>query len=214
MVTETADDRAQAYALEGLLAAMLLFTALIFSMQSVILTPTTAGTVDQDVKGQVRAEAHDNLVIASERDELRDLALNWDNESGKFAHAYDDQVGYNWDPPCTRGPSSASPRCESFGERLNATFTSRGFTYNLFVDYRSQSDVQQTNTTTVVERGEPSSNAVTATYTVVLYDDMTLTSSTADGDRSLVELDDDEFYAGDVDSGPIYNVLEVRLVVW
>lgn len=212
MASESTDDRAQAYALEGLLAAMLLFTALIFSMQSVILTPTTAGTVDQDVKGQVRAEAHDNLVIASERGELEHLARYWDNESAKFDHAYDAEVGYDWGPPCARGPSSETPACESFGERLNATFTSRGFTYNLFVDYRNDSDIQQTDTVTVVDRGEPSSNAVTATYTVVLYDDVGLTST--DGNRTLAELDRDEFYANDVDSGPVFNVLEVRLVVW
>lgn len=220
MASTTADERGQAYALEGLLAAMLLFTALIFSMQSVILTPTTAGTVDQDVKGQLRAEAHDNLVVADERGELRDMILYWNNDSGRFAHSFGTERGYGWEPPCTRGPDSENPACETFGERLNATFTARGFTYNLFVDYRDAANVQNTQSEVVVRRGRPSSNAVTATYTVALYDDMTLTSPEDANGRTLAELDPDDFYASDVDDapgvdpGPIYNVVEVRLVVW
>jgi hypothetical protein len=213
---EMDDERGQAYALEGFLASMLLFTALLYSMQAVILTPTTAGTVDQDVKSQMRAEAHDNLVIANNRGELENLALYWDNTTGTFAHAYNDEVGYKRKPPCSLGPPSATPACENFGERLEATFTARGFVYNLYLDYRASStNKQETRSTTVVYQGVPSSNAVTATFTIVLYDGMKLTSEQGAGGRSLSELAPSEFYASDVDPpGPIYNVVEVRIVVW
>ncbi|MFC7203908.1 hypothetical protein ACFQJC_10300 [Haloferax namakaokahaiae] len=208
------DERGQAYALEGFMAAILLFTALLFSMQAVILTPTTAGTVDQDVKTQIRAEAHDNLVIANGQGELEHLALYWNNSTGTFAHAYNNLVGYNTKPPCGRAPDAATPKCEDFGERLNATFTSRGFVYNLYLDYRSATNIQQTESTTVVYRGTPSSNAVTATFRVVLYDEMVLRSpEDADG-RPLSQLGPDEFYASDIDPGPVYNIVEVRIVVW
>jgi len=207
------DDRGQAFALEGVLGAMLLFTALLFSMQAVILTPTTAGTVDQDVKSQLRSTAHDNLVVAGENGELEHLARYWNNGSGRFAHAYDTAVGYGWEAPCSLGPSGDSPACEAFGERLNETLSGRGFTYNLVLDYRSK-DLQQTNSTRVVYRGVPSSNAVTATYTVILYDDMTLTSPAGADGPPLIGRGANEFYASDIDPGPVYNVVEVRLVVW
>lgn len=207
------DSRGQAYTLEGFVGALILLVALLYFIQAVVLTPTTAGTIDQDVKGQLQTEAHDVLVISADRGELRGLALYWNNSSQTFAHAYNQRVGYAQEPPCTLGPTDTPEICDAFGERLNDTFTSQGFVYNLYVDHQT-SEIRQTNTTTVVYRGVPSSNAVTATYTLTLYDDMTLTApEDADG-RSLDDLDSSEFYAADVDDGPVYNIVEVRLVIW
>lgn len=208
------DERGQAYTLEGLVGALVILTALLYAMQAVVLTPTTAGTVDQDVKAQLRVEAHDVLVVSADRGELADLALNWNNSTGTFAHAYDDVVGYSQNPPCTMGPPADPRPCEAFGERLDDTFSSQGFTYNLFVDYRNATDVRETDTATAVYRGVPSSNDVVATYTVVLYDNMTLTSPENANGRTLEELGSEEFYADDIDPGPVYNVVEVRLVLW
>lgn len=207
------NDRAQAFTLEGFVGSLVMLVALLYFIQAVVLTPTTAGTIDQDVKAQLQTEAHDVLVISADRGELRNLALYWNNSSQTFAHAYNRQVGYAQEPPCSLGPASAPSVCDRFGERLNETFTSQGFVYNLYVDYQTP-EIRETKSTTVVYRGVPSSNAVTATYTLPLYDDMTLTAPEDANGRSLANLDDEEFYANDVDDGPLFTIVEVRLVIW
>jgi len=211
------DDRGQAFALEGIVAGIVVLTAVLFALEAVVLTPTTAGTVDQDVKAQLRVEAEDALAVAAAERQLRPLARYWNNSSRTFAYAYGRSRGYGSEPPCTRGPPAKAEVCDDLGELLNETIASRGYVYNLYVEYRNASDPYRTETERVVYRGVPSDNAVTATHTVVLYDDMRLTApEDADG-RTLAEIDaDDEshFYAGDADPGPVYNVVEVRLVVW
>ncbi|WP_135829049.1 DUF7288 family protein [Halorussus halobius] len=211
------DDRGQAFALEGIVGSIVVLTAVLFALEAVVLTPTTAGTVDQDVKAQLRVEADDALTVAAEDDQLRSLALYWNNSSRTFAHADDRVRGYGSDPPCTAGPPDADPPCESVGELLNDTLSSQGYEYNLYVDYRNDSAPFRTETERVVYRGVPSDNAVTATHAVVLYDDDRLTSSEAAGGATLAEIDADpdrHFYAGDADPGPAFTVAEVRLVVW
>lgn len=211
------DDRGQAFALEGIVGAIIVMTAVLFALQSVVLTPTTAGTVDQDVKAQLRIEANDALTVAAEDRKLTQMARYWNNSSQTFAYAYGPARGYGKSPPCTKGPPGKTEVCDSVGELLNSTLTDRGYVYNLYIDHRNATDVGATDTERVVYRGVPSDNAVTASYTVVLYDNMTLASpEDADG-KSLGEIEadpDSDFYAGDVSPGPVYNVVEVRIVVW
>ena len=214
--TAATSERGQAYTLEGFVGAFIVLTALLFAIQSVVLTPTTAGTVDQKVKSQLQVQAHDTLAIAGDRGELKDLTLYWNNTSDAFAHSYGKADGYGRNPPCV---SNDKPLCEQFGRQLNDTFTSHGFVYNLYLDFQTKGTGGKylTNTTTVVYQGVPSSNAVTTTYTIVIYDDMTLTSPAPAnaGGRPIGVLSDNEFYAPDVEKpGPVYDVVEVRLVVW
>jgi hypothetical protein len=70
-------------------------------------------------------------------------------------------------------------------------------------------------------RGEPSDDAVTASYTVTLYDNQTLTAENASQNVELWQYDtngtnsDDGYYPiPNAVEGPVYNVVEVRLVVW
>ena len=213
------DDRGQAFALEGVVGSIVVLTAVLFALEAVVLTPTTAGTVDQDVKAQLRVEADDALAVAAEDDRLRSLALYWNASDRTFAHADDRVRGYGSTPPCTDGPPGADAPCASVGQLLNDTLSSQGYEYNLYVDYRNASAPHRTETERVVYRGVPSDNAVTATPAVVLYDDSRLTSpEDADEDaRTLAAVDADadrHFYAGDADPGPVFNVAEVRIVVW
>ena len=203
------DDRGQAYTLEGFVGALVVLTALLFVFQSIVLTPTTAGTVDQDVKSQLRVQANDAL--RTSHPSLENLTRYW-NATGGFAYANGTDLGYGTRPPCapTRSPDAA---CDSLGRTLHDAFTDRGYTYNLYVTYQLASDPTETATERVVYRGVPSANAVTATTTVVLYDDQTLTAPDDADNATLSELDGG-FYAPDASDGVVYNVVEVRLVVW
>ncbi len=210
-------NRGQAYTLEGFVGALIVLSALLFALQSVVLTPTTAGTVDQDVKSQLRVQTNDVLRIASADGSVENLTLYWNassgNETGGFAYANNSDVGYGNAPPCAPA-TSPDATCDSFGKTLESTLTEQGFVYNLYVTYRLPGDPTETATERVVYRGVPSSNAVVATQTVVLYDDMTLTAPENANGRTLADLGSDEFYADDVGDGVVYNVVEVRIVAW
>jgi hypothetical protein len=70
----------------------------------------------------------------------------------------------------------------------------------------------------MVDGGAPGEGAVSASTTVTLYDSDRLVA--ADGtrtDRTLEAVDsasDERFYAPDISSTDVYNVLRVEVIVW
>ena len=204
-------DRGQAYTLEGVIGALLILAAILFALQSVIITPTTSGTVDASVRSELRTQANDVLVIAAQNDSfgLNKLTRYWHQSELTFYRATNPRVGYG----------SAQPP-GSLGVMLNETFRSRSRLYNLFLRYPSPNETGEVLSTPVVYQGQPSKNAVTATYTVTLYDNQTLSSPTASAvelwqyDTSATNGEDGYYPIPNVEEGPVYNVVEVRLTVW
>lgn len=203
-------DRGQAYTLEGLTAAFVLLLATLYALQAVILTPITVGSVDEGSQSRLRAEAGDLLQVTANR-ETEDLTyhvLHWSPLDRTFAGGDSPRVGYGAEGPPGR-----------FGQFLEESFDSRGRTYNLLVRYRMNNSTDA-GIQRMVYQGEPSRSAVVATFTLTLFDDMRLTgpaaSSTTIGemDTNATDNDDGYFYAPDVAEGPVYNVIEVRLIVW
>jgi hypothetical protein len=202
--------RGQAFTLEGLAAALVIVAALAMSMQAVVVTPTTRGTVDEDVRVGLRQQASDTLSLAAsdEPTDLSYLVRNWEPNGQTFAGAENPQIGYGMSGPPLL-----------LGRLLNTTFTERGYLYNVEVVYRT-TDPGRDRRLTMVRQGTPDENAVVAAHAVTLYDNMTLTSSGA-GSAELWEYDtvladgDGGYYPiPDVVDGPVYNQVEVRVVVW
>ena len=202
--------RAQAFTIEGLAAALVLTAALVFSLQAVVVTPTTRGTVDEDVRSGLRQQATDVLAVGAgaETGDLSYLVRYWPPNRRTFHDATNAEVGYG-----LRGPPGA------FGRTLNDTFGSRGFLYNVEVVYRT-GDPGRTGEVTMVRQGFPDENAVVATRTVTLYDDQPLTAPGTGGanltsyDTSLTNGENGYYPVPDAVGGPVYNVVEVRLTVW
>ncbi|MFC7136776.1 hypothetical protein ACFQRB_10315 [Halobaculum litoreum] len=98
------------------------------------------------------------------------------------------------------------------GATLNRTFGDERVAFNVEVRYRTTAGGQ--GRTRIVYMGSPSDNAVAASRTVVLFDD----DPVGDGAGTLADVaaaPDREFYVGDADpDGPLYGVMEVRIVVW
>ncbi|WP_135819973.1 DUF7288 family protein [Halostella litorea] len=185
------DDRGQAFTLEGFIGSMLILTAVLFALQSVIITPTTSGTVDRDVQSGIEREAEDVLAQQRNKGTLKEQVLNVSED------------GYNGEPSTGYAPSNPPG---DFGETLNGTFSRRGRVYNVIVEFRSVSN-KTTNTgvnsavKNMVYRGVPSDSAVVASETVTIYDDEVSNP--------------DDFPVPDTAPGsPVYTVAEVRLVVW
>lgn len=203
-------ERGQAYTLEGLTAGFVLLLATLYALQAVILTPITVGSVDEGSQSRLRAEAADILQVTASR-ETEDITyhvLHWSPLDRTFEGAESPRTGYG-----SRGPPG------QFGQFLEDSFETRGRNYNLLVRYR-KNDTTEAGVQRMVYQGEPSRSAVVATYTITLFDDMRLTApgssamTIGEMDTNATNNRDGYFYAPDVADGPVYNVIEVRLVVW
>lgn len=206
------DDRGQAFSLEGIVAATVVLLALLYALQSVLLTPITVGSVDESTQSRIRAEANDILRVTADQptEDLDYFVRYWSPVNRTFAGAVSPELGYGM-----AGPPG------HFGAMLEASFAQQGRNYNVIVHYRTKDDPTTDATVRMVYQGKPSDSAVVATRTVTLFDDMRLTGparTTAEiggMDTNATDNDDSYFYAPDAyPDAVVYNVLEVRIVVW
>ncbi len=202
-------DRAQAHTLEAVAAAAILLASVGFALQVTAVTPLTASTSSQHIENQEGAVAAGVLAAAERNDTLRESVLYW-NATGREFWSADFHGRY-----AGGGPPTA------FGETLNRTFLDRGIAVNVYL-YYVQSDGDRRRHR-MVDLGQPTEHAVTASRTVTLYDDdrlyrtnattgaterygTTLTETAASTDRG--------FYAPDAYASGVYNVVEVEVTVW
>ncbi|MUV89222.1 hypothetical protein GJ629_04350 [Halapricum sp. CBA1109] len=195
--------RGQAYTLEGFIAALIVASSVLVGLQAVDTTPWTASGDDIGAEGR-QVEAQDLLAVAAERGAL-DTAVRCVDGSGQ---PY---------PRIASEPIDGVENTTAFGPMLNGSFATRGFDYRVSFSYL---DGAGGRATTVVE-GEDAvtdGQVVTASRTVVLTDSMA--SYERDGatgacvPRGETLSADSDHYVPDARSGPVYNVVEVRVEVW
>jgi len=199
-------DRGQVHTLEAFTAALLVVSGVLFALQATAVTPLTASTSNQHVESQHRSAATDVLATAAANGSLRPAVTYWNPDNGTFAGATSRGFYVDGGPP------------NAFGAALNDTFgnvstSRRRIAYNVYVRFRTPADAPACAGTsspqTMVYMGSPSDNAASATRTVTLTDDAELAGPA----RGTVSASD--FYACDAaPDARLYNVLEVRIVVW
>jgi hypothetical protein len=203
-------DRGQAFTLEGVVGAIIILTAVVFALQSVVITPTTSGSVNPDVRQELQTEANDVLATAGQNETfgLQDYVLYWSQSTQRYAGSINQRVGYG-----SRTPPG------NFGNLLLTTFSQRGRTYNVEFRYLTN-ETNRTKSVPFVYRGQPSDDAVTATYRVTLYDNQTLTAPGSPRveiwqyDTDPTNNEDGYYPIPNAIDGPVYNIVEVRLTVW
>lgn len=192
--------RGQVHTLEAFTAALLVVSGVLFAMQSTAVTPLTASTSNQHIENQQQAAAADLLATAAERGSLRPALTFWDADERAFVDASDRGFYSNGGPP------------NEFGRALNETFGEVGgsdgrVAYNVYVRYRLPGD--STDSKTMVYMGSPSDNAASATRTVAVYDDTPVSGPAGE------TAEEADLYAPDAaPDAALYNVMEVRIVVW
>ena len=209
-------DRGQAYTLEGFVGAIIVLTAVLFAVQSIVITPTTGGAIDRTVQAQLQQEAADALTVAENDGELSHIVRYWSEDGGPDGA---EEGYYNADVPETqRGNYTSSQFADpgemnaNFGQVLDERFEESGRNYNVELVYRSGDDGENSSSFHLVYQGRPSPNAFTGSYTVTLYDEQGLTAPD-NRDQTLAE--SDEYPIPNIDNdSELYNVVEVRLVVW
>jgi len=255
-----AEDRAQAFTLEGFIASVVVLTAILFALQAIVLTPTSGGQVDEEVRNNLGTQA---------RDILRASAHNGSSDLSHHIRFFSNETNATWVGDSERldrgyGENQPlSPRRTLLGTAMNQTFKQRGFSYNIQLEYLSATEANETETVPMVFRGVPTEEAVSVSCTVVLFDNETLTvpaskdpdcaskpieevipnspDFSGSGDcfypipeAELFDDDDNDMMGTDnrpqanancttndagcetdeTDDSPIYNVVEVTVVIW
>jgi len=210
------DDRAQAFTLEGFIAAVVVLSALLFALQSIVITPSTGGQIGGQTERSLQQQAGDVLDTNAETGNLSRVVRYWDpcnNDNFHNANSF----GYSTASNITDGKYG-------LGTLLNETFEDRGRPFNVVVEYQTNSSAAgwaagETENVTVFRQGAVSTQSVVASRTVVLYDDQTLTAPPAD-DTRLGEVDaqscagDPEFAIPDAaPDSEVYNVVTVKVIV-
>jgi hypothetical protein len=193
--------RAQAHTLEATVAALLLLASLIFALQMTAVTPLSASTSSQHIENQQQATGEGVLAAAANADALEPAILYWNNSTAQY-HNVTVQPFY------TRGP----PQNE-FGSMLQRAFNDRGIAYNVY--FRFQSSNGDSLTRRYVYSGVPSDNAVRATHTVILTDNMTLYANDSTRTGTTIGAENVTYPIPDVsDTGQLYNTVRVEVVAW
>lgn len=209
------DDRGQAYTLESLIAALLLVTAVLFALQSVVITPTSAGLQDRDVQAQQEQTASDLLTTAANDGELSRLVRFWDCSDGGFATDDESGVWADGGGSGNQGYQTDTVPVADFGEALNHTLDA-GTRYNVELVYANASGTGQ-DSSPIVYQGTPGNDVVAASYTVTLTDGQRVTGRDA-GTETLDDCDSGSGLSAPIPdarpSSEVYNVVEVRLVIW
>lgn len=192
-------DRGQAYTLEGVLSAMIIMLSLLYGLQVVDVGALSSSTSDRTES--LRSQASDLLAVSADSGSLQAAVLCYGNNhaviSGRQATGTDPQ----------------------FEHLLNETMDENLRNYKLYYEYWDTSDGRQrvlvSSNVTETQVSAPSDQAVEVTHTVALYDGMntTETSECTDSGTSLENAG--SFYAPEVaPNANLYNIVEVRLVVW
>ncbi|GAB7091539.1 hypothetical protein JCM18237_18100 [Halorubrum luteum] len=204
-VEQFPDDRGQAHTLEAFVAALLLVAGLIFATQATAVTPLSASTSNQHIENQEAVGAADVLATTKERGDLKRGLLYW--EDGEFVESGD--PGYY-----TSMVNETHPLHAPFDEAFDA----RRVAFNVDVYALEGGDRERQR---VVDMGEPSDNAATASVRLPLYTDDRLWESEEAGDGAftgptLGDTADHDYFAsaGGEDGDILYTVVEVQITAW
>ena len=198
------NDRGQAHTLEAVIGSLLLLTSVLFALQSTAVTPLSASTSSQHIENQQQERATGLLAAAAENETL-ETAILYYNASGEQFHGADGD----------RGEYTGSRPNVTLGQMLNRTFTSGGIAYNVNFKYQTD-DGSATDAQRFVYNGEPSDNAVSASWTVVLDDsDHLYTAQGSQNSSARIGDSSTEFYIPDTSTDTdLYNIVRVEVVVW
>lgn len=206
------DRRGQAYTLEGMFSAIVVLTALLYGLQVVDVGPWTSEAASETSSLETRAQ--DTLDIAASEGSLSNVTRCYGvNPESTGGYVFSGQM--------------AGPDATTFERLLNTTFDERNRNYNVYLYYLDEETGQKERELVSMNRTAadsgvvaPTDSSVVASRTVVLYDDMSTRfgSDPKCGQQgaTLKEYSNKyDWYIEDITpNSPVFNVVEVRVVVW
>lgn len=203
MVEQSRNERGQALTLEGITAAIILLAAIGFALQMTAVTPLSASTSSQHVENQLQSTGEGVLASSDNTGALEEALLYWNESESQFQGAGEESY--------YRGTSPDN----AFGDALDTSFRDRNVAYNVYIHYHRDDGTMSTQR--LIDQGQPSDHAVSASRTVVLSESDRLVRPDGESGPQLAELSEGEFYAPHLDDeseGSLYNVVRVEVVAW
>lgn len=210
-------ETGQMHTLEGLSAAMILIIAAFYASQAIAIAPTSSSTASKAAEAELQRLGEDVLAQAYSNGDLREALLYWNDSKNKFKDAEN-----------ARYYTGNVTDDIAFGQTLNSTFDERGIAYNIEIHYlpvterlyndSNNATIENTPNTRYLVNGEPTDNAVVASQKIVLrHEDLV--------DGGPMTLNETSTYpiSGFVnETAPtttlyrehMYNVVEVRMIIW
>lgn len=199
-------DRGQVYTLEGVIAGMIVLLSLLFVIQATSVTPGAVVTNDQQAQA-------DSALSTMNESTLRQAVLYWNTGESAFYCTPGDQSfypGYADTSTCSpTPPHSGSVPPIRFGNVLDQSLGS-SYSYNVYVAYNDTGEISRQR---MIYQGQPGGGSIRVSRSIVLFDGDYLRAS--DGTRSGTTLETASgFYAPDITSADVYNVVHIEVVVW
>jgi|GEM_PF-3731569 len=204
-------EAGQLYTLEGLAAAAVLLLAMTYALNAFVVSPTSdvnPGTeTNQRVAEDLLENAVNNNATGTNNTKLKEMLLHWNATAGSvgFKNSTDGVYYYEGQDP--------DPAGLDFGKDLQNVLTEEGVSYNVEGIFRKGNS--STGRVQIVDRGEPTTSALSASRTVVLLDSDNVTKTTSPGNR--VNLSTTDRYPIPKDPSrttDVYNQVQVRITVW
>jgi len=207
------DERGQAFALEGIIAAVIVASALILGIQAVDIEPLTSG--NERTNEELRTQVADALEVASETGERFGPA----DEPGALREAAT-CVGRDEDGNIVPNPSAADPESgAAFGSVLGASLE-EDTSYRVLLEYPNASASDGVRTAVLVNESIPRIDSVTVTRQIPLYDSDkirgTESCDTLSGEPTLEKDLSIGFYVEEDQhsDSELYAVVQIRVIAW
>ena len=212
-----ADERGQAFTLEGLIAAIVLLTAVLFALQAVVITPTTGGSVDRGVQAQVDQQLTDTMLVSAEDGNLSELVRYYTVVNADETCPWGQDECWYDETPGNESVYNSSTFADELdfviGDVLDEHFVNQsGKSYNVEFIYFDEGGENRTTKDVVRMGGARSDSAVSASYMVVLFEDQPLTAPDNDDDQVIA--DAESYPIENIEGEEFYNIVEVRVTVW
>lgn len=194
-------ERAQALTLEGVVSAMLLVSvALLFSLQITAITPLSASTSSQHIENQ-QAELAQGMLETTDREELLQTVLYWNNSSGRF-HGADSDGRYRVIPPNTE-----------LGNAISAKLLDKGIGVNIDLLYYNNNSTYAPERDSFFTTGAPSNHAFYVEKTVPIYEDDVIYD--ASGNPTSTTVTEADLYVENINQDTkLYNLVTIRITIW
>jgi hypothetical protein len=204
------DTRGVQWTLEAFLAVLLLFSALVVVASVLPVGTQQAGA--ELAQTQLQQAGDDVLGLAEAEGNLTATLLYWNTTEDRFVHTETDLGGE--DHYVTFDGDDAHPLAALLADTLGE----RPVAYNVYIEYGTSGAANVTERRPLVYQGPPGGDSVTASATVLLYEDDVPAEST--GNCTLAELDSggcgsETFYAPNVDpTSDRYNTVQIQIELW
>jgi hypothetical protein len=190
-------ERGQAYALEGIIGAIIVVSALVLGLQAVDVAPWTGN--QEFGSSETRAEVADTLAVAEDVGALQTAVTCVDDDGN----------------PHPEVAATGDNNVTDLGAVLDQTLDNQ-YTYRISVEYPEGSDYESTQIGPRPPLAEVDTVSVTRYLALADSDPVyEVENGECQPFSTLEEIDSDDIYVADQDSSSqLYAVVKVRVIAW